>query len=96
MKGNAVMIIREAMDLGVYCRPVPGSNPFGSQTGLYEGEALRPCEEWFERVEAWSDNYNGIFVIKPGHLLLDWELITREKLVKEYEKHVESMTRSPF
>ena len=96
IRGNAVEIIRSAMQLGIYCRPVPDSNPFGSKIGIYEGEALKPSFDSFEKIEVYSNNYAGLFTVTPAHLLLDWELVTRDMLLKEYEDYVAAMQRSPF
>ena len=94
MRGNAVMIIREAMDLGIYCRPIPGPNPFGFKPGIYEGEALNPSKDSFEKIEVCSYNYSGLYTVTPSHLLLDWELVTKDMLIKEYERA--HMAGSPF
>lgn len=75
--GPAPQIISQAMALGILCRPVePG----------WCGEALSPGPDGFQRVEAASNNYLGLRNVTPGQIMLDWTLITKELLEKEYSE----------
>ena len=72
--GCASAIIQSAMDLGILCRPV--------ELG-WTGTALRPEKDSFERVDAASNNYGGLYHPTPGQLCLDWMLTTRELIEAE-------------
>lgn len=73
--GPAPTIIAQAMELGILCRPV--------ELG-WIGSALLPTTDSFERIEACSNNYLGLYHPTPGQLMLDWMLITRELIESEY------------
>ena len=81
--GPAPLIIAQAVELGILCRPVePG----------WCGEALSPGPDGFQRIEAGSNNYLGLRNVTPGQIMLDWTLTTRELLEAEYQESL----RDPF
>lgn len=72
--GPAPLIIAQAMELGILCRP--------GELG-WLGKALRPTVDGFEIVEAWTDNWLGYQSVTPGQIVLDWTLTTLEILKSE-------------
>ena len=79
--GPAPLIIAQAIELGILCRPVePG----------WCGEALSPGSDGFQRIEALSNGYIGLRDVTPGQIMLDWMLTTRELLEAEYDEAAEA------
>ena len=89
IQGNAVEIIKDAMALGILCRPRPYEIFSRFVDELGPGEALIPEKDSFEHYMAQANHYVGLFNVTPEHLLMPWELVTKGMLLKEYEKHVE-------
>lgn len=80
VRGDAVMIIRQALALGIMARPI-GSPRVGVGEGIsVTGGSFRihcpgqPAEDWSP---------------EPSEILLDWELTTFDLLVEEYRKATE-------
>ena len=88
---NAPFVIREAIRLGIFCRPELDPK----DRGYWIGMALNPGE-YFEEVHAASNNYLGLYKVSPAQLLGNWELVTREMIEKEYISYCEEQTRPPF
>ena len=75
--GPARSIIQQAISLGILCRPdEPG----------WSGEALKPDGEYFEHVIAASNHFVGFYRLKPGQILRDWELTTKEIITEEFDR----------
>lgn len=72
--GKSSDIIAAAMSINVLCRPV--------ELG-WTGTALKPERDSFERVDAASNNYGGLYHPTPGQLCLGWMLTTRELIEAE-------------
>lgn len=81
--GPANLVIAQAIELGILCRPV--------ELG-WIGSALAPTKDSFEKIEAETNNYLGLYHPTPGQIMLDWMLTTKELIESEYR---ESM-KEPF
>lgn len=77
--GPANIVIAQAIELGILCRPV--------ELG-WIGSALAPTKEGFEKIEAETNNYLGLYHPTPGQIMLDWMLTTRELIEAEYAESI--------
>lgn len=77
--GPAPLIIAQAIELGILCRPLDGK---------WFGAALAPSKDSFERIEAASNNYLGLYYPTPHQIMLDWELTTRGLIDAEFNSNI--------
>ena len=80
--GTAQTIIKEALRLGILCRPCLGHG----MTAIGVGEALTLTEDGFYHVSAANPGEHRYFVVSPEMVMRDWELITTDLIRDEYRK----------
>lgn len=83
--GTAQTIIREALRLGILCRPCLGHG----LTAIGVGEALMLTADGLYHVSAADPGNHFPFQVTPSMLCRDWELTTTDLLRDEYRKVVE-------
>lgn len=82
--GPSHIIIAQAMELGICCRPVYHNIPPFHGIRVPSGEALEVSEDLFWRVD--GDGGREVFHPSPAELVQDWTLTTREIIAEERKK----------
>lgn len=80
--GPASVIIAQALQLGLLCRPTKG-------TGVGYGEALAVSEDCFWLVIGPETKSGPVYTLRPTDLLVDWELSTHDLIRREWQSSVE-------
>lgn len=84
--GPSHVIIAQALELGILCRPVYHNILGGIRVS--SGEALEVSEDLFWHVDGAGGR--RVFHPSPSELVQDWALTTRDIIVSEWHKAQET------